>query len=108
MITTLKSTIDGIKILGAIPEKGKRFLSVNLALVDVVELMDIAKELGFKPELVQMQYSTHTQIHALLWHGAIIDTPPNLEARVDELATRINTDAIRYATGGWVTPMPQA
>ncbi|MEH1781112.1 MAG: hypothetical protein V7L26_18750 [Nostoc sp.] len=28
------------------------------------------------------------------------DTPPDLEARFDELATRINADAIRYATGG--------
>jgi hypothetical protein len=108
MIVTLKSTIEGIKILGAIPEKGKRFLSVNLALVDVAELMDIAKELNFKPELVQMQYPKRTEIHALLWYGAIIDTPPDLEERVDELANRVNTGAIRYATGGWVTPMPQA
>jgi hypothetical protein len=108
MIATLKSTIEGIKILGSIPEQGKRFLSVNLADLDVAELMDIAKELGFKPELAQMQYAKHTEIHALFWHGAIKDTPPDLEARVDELAIRINTDAIRYATGGWVTSMPQA
>ncbi|BDA71316.1 hypothetical protein RIVM261_002040 [Rivularia sp. IAM M-261] len=108
MIATLKSTIEGIKILGAIPEKGKRFLSVNLALVDVAELMDIAKELRFKPELVQMQYPKHTEIHALFWHGVVTDTPPDLEERVDELALRINTDAIRYATGGWVTPIAQA
>ncbi len=100
-------TIEGIKILGAIPEQGKRFLSVNLAFVDVIELMDIVKELGLKPELVQMQYAKHTEIHALLWHGAIKDTPPNLDTKVDELASRINTDAIRYATGGWVTPMPK-
>lgn len=108
MIATLKSTIEGIKILGAIPEQGKRFLSVNLALVDVAQLMDIARELGFKPELVQMQYAKHTEIHALLWHGAIKDTPPDLEAKVDELASRINTDAIRYAAGGWVKSMAQA
>lgn len=107
MTATLKSTIEGIKTLRAVPERGKRFLSVNLALVDVSELMDIAKELGFKPELVQMPYLTHTEIHAFLWHGAITDTPPDLEAKFDELAVRINAGAIRYATGGWVTSMPQ-
>jgi hypothetical protein len=96
------TTIEGIKTIRGIPEQGKRFLSVNLALVDVIELMDIVKELGFKPELVQIQYLTHTEIHALLWYGAIADTPSNLEARFDELALRINADAIRYATGGWV------
>ena len=106
MTATLKSTIEGIKTLSGIPEQGKRFLSVNLALVDVVELMDIAKELGFKPELIQMLYHTHTEIHALLWHGSIADTPPDLEVRFDELAIRINADAIRYARGGWVTSMP--
>ncbi len=59
--------------------------------------------LGFKPELVQMPCLKHTEIHALLWHGFIADTPIDLEAKFDELATRINADAIRYATGGWVT-----
>lgn len=42
MVTTLKSAIEGIKTLSGIPEQGKRFLSVNLALVDITELMDIA------------------------------------------------------------------
>ncbi|QLE56783.1 hypothetical protein [Nostoc sp. TCL26-01] len=106
MTATIKPIIEGIKTLNGIPEQGKRFLSVNLANLDVVELMDIVKELGFKPELVQIPYQTHTEVHALLWHGFIVDTPPDLEAKFDELATRINADAIRYATGGWVTSMP--
>jgi hypothetical protein len=103
MVATLKSTIEGIKTLRGIPEQGKRFLSVNLALVDITELMDIAKELKFQPELVQIPCLTHTQIHALLWDGLIEDTPSDLEAKYDELATRINPDAIRYATGRWTT-----
>jgi hypothetical protein len=107
MTATLKSTIEGIKTLNGIPEPGKRFLLVHLANLDVVELMDIAKELGFKPELVQIPYRTHIELHALLWLGLIADTPEDLEARFDELATRINADAIRYATGGWVTSMPR-
>ncbi|KYC39579.1 hypothetical protein WA1_03885 [Scytonema hofmannii PCC 7110] len=101
MTAALKSTIEGIKTLSGIPEQGKRFLSVNLALVDVAELMDIAKELGFKPELVQMPCLTYIEIHALLWHGLIADTPEDLEEKFDELALRINADAIRYATGRW-------
>lgn len=55
-----------------------------------------------------MPYLTHTEIHALLWHGEITATPPDLEAKFDKLALRINADAIRYATGGWVTSMAQA
>ncbi|GAA6618648.1 hypothetical protein [Scytonema sp. NUACC26] len=103
MTAVVKSTIEGIKTLRGVPEQGKRFLSVNLALVDLRELIDIAKELGFKPELVQMPCLTHIEIHALLWHGLIADTPEDLEEKCDELALRINPDAIRYATGGWVT-----
>ncbi len=103
MTAALKSTIEGIKTHYGVPEQGKRFLSVNLANLDVAQIMEIAKELGFKPELVQIPCLAHTEIHALLWHGAIADTPPDLEAKFDELATRINADAIRYATGGRVT-----
>lgn len=55
-------------------------------MVDVTELMDIAKKLKFKPELVQILYLTHTEFHALLWHGLIKDTPLDIEARFDELA----------------------
>ena len=91
------ATIEGIRTLSYIPTRGKRFLSVNLALVDLAEIGDIAKELGFKLELVQIPCQSGTQIHALLWEGAIADTPPNLDERIDILADRINTDAIRHA-----------
>jgi hypothetical protein len=70
-MTLTLTKIEGIQTLKGIPEQGKRFLSVNLALVDVAELMDIAKELGFKPQLVQMPCVTHIEIHALLWHELI-------------------------------------
>jgi hypothetical protein len=105
-MTAAVTTIEGIKTLIGVPEQGKRFLSVNLANLDVAEIMEIAKELEFKPELVQIPCVARTEIHALLWHGAIADTPPDLEAKFDELAIRINPDAIRYATGGRVTSMP--
>jgi hypothetical protein len=99
MTTTLTPPITGIRTFRGIPEKGMRFLSVNLAMVDVAELMDIAKKLGFKPELVQMPMKDHTQIHALLWHGSIAQTPADLEDRFDELSELIDSRAIRYASG---------
>ena len=91
------ATIEGIRTISYIPAKGRRFLSVNLALVNLAEIGDIAKELGFKQELVQIPARSGVQIHALLWEGANADTPPDLDERVDALAERINTDAIRYA-----------
>lgn len=93
--------IEGIKTLFPIPEQGQRFLSVNLALVDLADLSDAAKALGFKPELVQIPYRSGIQVHALLWQGTIADTPPNMDERVDSLADLINPDAICYAAGTW-------
>ncbi len=90
------ATIEGVRTLSYIPTRGKRFLSVNLALVGLAEIGDLARELGFKLELVQIPCKTGTQIHALLWEGEIADTPPDLDERVDALADRINTDAIRH------------
>ncbi|MBW4692246.1 MAG: hypothetical protein KME27_10815 [Lyngbya sp. HA4199-MV5] len=95
------ATLESVKTFAYIPARGQRFLSVNLALVDLSQLSDIAKALGFKPELVQMQGKSGTQVHALLWQGSIEDTPADLDARVEVLADQVNTEAIRYATGAW-------
>ena len=95
------ATIEGIKLLAPVPQQGYRFLSVNLALVDLSVLSEIARVLGFKPELVQIHYRSGTQVHALLWHGEIEETPVDMDEKVDQLAEQVNTDAIRYATGGW-------
>jgi hypothetical protein len=95
------ATLESVKTLSYIPAKGQRFLSVNLALVDLTQITEIAKELGFKPELVQIQGRSGTQVHALLWQGSIDATPADMDERVDALADRVNTDAIRYATGAW-------
>ena len=95
------ATIEGIRTFSFIPPRGQRFLSVNLALVDMANLLDIARELGFKPELVQIHYRSSIEIHALLWQGAISDTPQDMDEKVDDLAERVNPEAIRYAAGGW-------
>jgi hypothetical protein len=96
------ATIEEVRTLSYIPVKGQRFLSVNLAMVDLVEIGNIAKDLGFKMELVKIPSRSGTQIHALLWEGAISDTPADMDNLVDTLAERIeNPDAIRYAAGAW-------
>lgn len=95
------ATIEGIRTLSYIPRQGWQFLSVNLALVPLIEMSELAKQLGFKLELVQIPARSGVQIHALLWEGAIADAPSDLEQRIDALADLINTDAIRSARGAW-------
>lgn len=98
--------IQGLKALTYPPRPGEHYLSVNLAAVDdVVKLFDLARELGFKPEVVQISTRRGTtEIHALLfreegvadfsWHE-----DSELSSRVDKLADEIETDAIRHVCG---------
>lgn len=95
------ATIEGIRTLSYIPKQGHQFLSVNLALVPLEEISGIAKQLGFKLELVQIPSRVDVEIHALLWEGAIADAPSDMNDRIDALADLINTDAIRSARGAW-------
>ena len=99
MTITIAPPVTGIRVFRSIPEKGMRYLSVNLALADISQVLDIAKQLGFQPELVQMPMKDHTQIHALLWSGPIAETPIDLDDKFDELSDAIDSRAIRYASG---------
>jgi hypothetical protein len=99
MIQTLTPTITGIRTFRGIPAQGMRYLSVNLARVDIGELSEIAKALDFKIELVQMPMKEDSQLHALLWHGAIASAPADLDDRYDALCDRIDPGAVRYASG---------
>ncbi len=96
--------IQGLKALSYPPKHGEHYLSVNLAEVDdVVKVFDLAKELGFKPELVQITTRLgKTEIHALLFHEQTNGEPfvATLDAQLDRLADEINTDAIRHCYGG--------
>jgi hypothetical protein len=83
-----------------IPAPGQCLLSINLAMVDAGELWPLVKGLGFRPEVVQVQKpGGGTEVHALLWQGAIADTPLDFEAKVDALAGDLNPDAIHSARG---------
>ena len=97
----MTTTLEGIKTIPFIPSKGTRILSINLALVNHAEVIRLAVELGFKPEIIQVARRRSTELHALLWQGAIEDTPSDMDEKVDALADQINTDAIRYAAGAW-------
>jgi hypothetical protein len=83
------ATINGLKTIGAIPKPGQQILSVNLSLVDFIQLSDIAKQLGFRPE----------EIHALLWQGDMLQAPADLANKIDALAELINPDAIYSVRG---------
>lgn len=91
--------VNGLKTISAIPKSGQQILSVNLSLVDFTQLADIAKNLGFHPEVVQISYSSRTEIHALLWSGKIDTAPDDLVDKTDELAGLINPDAIHSVRG---------
>jgi hypothetical protein len=83
-----------------VPKKGHRIFSVNLNMVDVGELWQIAKEMGFQPELIHLRYADETpQVHALLWEGALTDQPSDLDDRYDALGEMIDPDAIYFAAG---------
>jgi hypothetical protein len=99
MTATMAPAIEGIKTFRGIPSPGMSYLSVNLARVDAAELMEIAKRLGFKPEIVQVPLKNHTELWALLWHGAIADEPADLEGKWDELCDLIDSDATHLSRG---------
>jgi len=96
-------TAREIRTLSAIPAKGQRLLSINLALADVGEVWIVAQELGLRPELVHLAHrSGIAEVHALLWQGAISDTPNNLDEQFDELCDRFPSGAVWYPSGAWI------
>jgi hypothetical protein len=98
VITATAPTIEGIRTFQRIPAKGMRYLSVNLAGLDVATVVATAATLNLRPELVQVPVKGGSQIHALLWEGAIVDTPSDMDDRLDELWDRFG-DAVCYAAG---------
>jgi putative effector of murein hydrolase LrgA (UPF0299 family) len=96
------ATIEGIKTIPAIPRQGEQSLSVNLALVSLPEVVKVSAELGFTAELVQITYPVgSSEIHALLWTGSINEAATDMSQRIDALAKRMPTAAIRSVRGAW-------
>ena len=102
-MTTATAKIQGIRQLSYPPQKGEHYLSVNLALVDPAEVWKVAREIGFKPELAQINKRAGIEIHALLFHEQTSGEPleiSELDTKIDQLADQINTNAIRHTYGG--------
>jgi len=97
----MTATLEGIKTIPTIPRPGEQYLSVNLALVSLPELVAIAQSLGFTVEVVQIHQRTGTEVHALLWSGLMSEAAADLNQRIDLLADFVNTKAIRSVRGGW-------
>lgn len=96
------ATIEGVKSIPSIPGRDEQYLSVNLALVPLPEVVKVAEDLGFDTELVQITYPIGgSEIHALLWSGSTNESPNDLNQRIDALADRIPTKAIRLVRGTW-------
>lgn len=99
-MTTATIDVQGIRTLPAIPKQGQRYLSLNLAIVPLTDALEVAKDLGFVPQLVLVNYRNGiSEIHALFWEGAIEETPANWDETIDQLADRVNPDGIRHCWG---------
>jgi hypothetical protein len=100
-MTTATLTIEGIRTVRYIPRPGEHQLSINLGLADAATVFEFARELGVKPEVVQIPTRSGVEVHALLVceHSERSALGGNLSGRLDELATKINPDAIRHVYG---------
>ena len=88
-----------IRIVDFVPQKGQRILSINLAGLDVGEVWQTTKAMGFFPELIHLRLGPNQfQSHALLWEGTIADTPENMDQLWDELWDKYDM-AVRNAAG---------
>jgi hypothetical protein len=88
-----------LRTIDMAPRKGQRILTVNLAGLDVGQLWQDMKAMGFISELIHLRFSPGTvQAHALLWEGVIDHTPDSLDDQLDELWGKYGT-AVHYAAG---------
>lgn len=103
MTTTTTATVKDIRTIRGIPRPGEHQLSINLGLVEPAIVFEFARDTGLNFEVVQIQTLQGIEIHALLLCEES-DTSPllgdsELSQRLDELATRINSEAIRHVYG---------
>ncbi len=88
-----------IRTIDLVPQKGQRVLSINLAGLDVGEVWQATKAMGFSPELIHLRLGPNKlQAHALLWEGSIADAPENMDQLWDELWDKYDA-AVRNAAG---------
>lgn len=100
----MQTTIPNVKQLPRIPKQGELYLSINLAMADPGQVWQLAKQLGFIPELAYLPTTVGIEIHALLLHekshlSSLLDTN-EYDAQIESLLEAgINSDAIRFVYG---------
>jgi len=102
-MTTATLEVKGLRTVRYIPKSGEHQLSINLGLADASTVFEFAKQIGVKPDIVQIPSKSVIEIHALLICESL-DTSPlsegiKLSNQLDELTERINPDAIRHVYG---------
>jgi hypothetical protein len=103
MTTTMAATVKDLRTVRYIPKPGEHQLSINLGLADAAIVFELAREIGSKPEIVQIPTNKGIEIHALLICEHCNTSPlweeTTLFKKLDEFSDRINSDAIRHVYG---------
>jgi len=100
---TATATVKDIRTIRGIPRPGEHQLSINLGLADPAIVFEFARRLGLGFEVVQIPTRQGIEIHALLLCEQLDQSPlredSELSRQLDELASRINSEAIRHVYG---------
>lgn len=97
-------TIPNVRQLPRVPKSGELYLSINLAMADPGQVWEIAKQLGFAPELAYLPTTAGIEIHALLHHGErqldSLSDSQEFDESIDALIEAgIQPDAVRLVYG---------
>lgn len=98
------TTIPNVRQLPKVPQTGYLYLSINLAMADPGRVWELAKQLGFTPELAYLPTATGIEIHALLHHTqcqlSSLSETNEFDERIEALMEAgIAPDAIRFVYG---------
>ncbi|MBD2462284.1 hypothetical protein H6G89_14645 [Oscillatoria sp. FACHB-1407] len=96
--------IPNIKQLPRIPKRGTIYVSVNLAIADPGKVWELAKQLGFSPELAYLETRAGIEIHALLHESELqiqsLAESHGLDPQIEGLMDGgIDPEALRIAYG---------
>jgi hypothetical protein len=96
-----------IHLLPRVPKQGELYLSINLVRTDPGHVWELAKQLGFTPELAYLPTTAGIEIHALLHYSETTISSlleiNEFDQRIESLMEAgINPDGIRFVYGrGW-------
>ncbi|MEX0268359.1 hypothetical protein AB3R30_04390 [Leptolyngbyaceae cyanobacterium UHCC 1019] len=102
---SMTATVKDLRTIRYIPKPGEHQLSINLGLADAATVLDFARETGLEFEAVQIPTRQGIEIHALLLCQQSESLPfgSDLSDKLDELATKVSSAAIRHVYGRFKT-----